>query len=130
MELSCREIQQTAKKYLTSTRKKLCVMADVTRRSLVKTYLRNLMYFPLQVDSYFHYCRHGDIHRINPRHTHYLHIQNPNLAGYQKCTYYAQIKLSNTIPASIKSLNHNTKLFKPALKDYLLFYSFYSVEFT
>jgi hypothetical protein len=41
--------------------------------------------------------------------------------------YYAGIKLFNTLPSSIKSLNHNIKAFKPALKNYLLCHS-YSVE--
>jgi hypothetical protein len=42
-----------------------------------------------------------------------------NLTIYQKGTYYAGIKLCSTLPASIKSLNCDIKVFKPALKDYL-----------
>jgi hypothetical protein len=34
----------------------------------------------------------------------------------------------NTLPDSIESLNHDIIVFKPALKDYLLSHSFYSVE--
>jgi hypothetical protein len=52
---------------------------------------------------------------------------NANLATYQKGAYYAGNKLFSTLPASIKSLNHDIKVFKLASKDYVLSYS-YSVR--
>jgi hypothetical protein len=56
---------------------------------------------------------------------------NANLTTYQKGAYYAGIKLYNTLPASIKRLNHDIKVFKLAVKDYLLSHAFYSIhEFT
>jgi hypothetical protein len=61
-------------------------------------------------------------------HKHDLHQPSANLTSYQKGACYAGIKLFNTLPDSIKSLNHDIKLFKPALKDYLLSHSSYSVE--
>jgi hypothetical protein len=64
------------------------------------------------------------------RHKHYLNIPNANLTSYQKGAYYAGIKLFNALPSNIKSLNHYINEFKPALKDYRLLHSFYSVEFT
>jgi hypothetical protein len=59
-----------------------------------------------------------------------LFIDKPgaNLTSYQKGAYYGGIKLFNTLPDSIKSLNHDIRVFKPALKDYILSHSFYSVE--
>jgi hypothetical protein len=57
-------------------------------------------------------------------------MSHANLITYQKGAYYAGIKLFNTFPASIKSLNHNIKVFKPALKDYLLSHSYSGEEFT
>jgi hypothetical protein len=45
---------------------------------------------------------------------------NANLTTYQKGAYCAGMKLFIIFPSSIKSLNHDIKVFKPALKDYLL----------
>ena len=55
-------------------------------------------------------------------------MPNANLTKYQKGVYYMGIKLFNHLPPKIKSLNYDIKVFKPALKDYLLFHSFYSVD--
>jgi hypothetical protein len=61
-------------------------------------------------------------------HKHDLCMLNANLASCQKDAYYAGIKLLNTLPSSIKSLNHDIEILKPALKDYLLSHFLYSVE--
>jgi hypothetical protein len=37
-------------------------------------------------------------------------------------------KYINTLPDSIKSSNHDIKVFKPAWKDYLLSHSLYCIE--
>jgi hypothetical protein len=55
-------------------------------------------------------------------------MPNMNLTKYQKVVYCAGIKLFSDLPPTIKSLNHDIKVFKPALKYYLLTYSFYSVD--
>jgi hypothetical protein len=72
----------------------------------------------------------SDIHNINTRYKHDFHQPNANLTSYQKGAYYAGIKLFNNLPDSIKSLNHDIKVFKPALKDYLLSHSYSVEEFT
>jgi hypothetical protein len=72
----------------------------------------------------------SDIHSINTRHKHDLHQPRTNLTSHQKGAYYAGIKLFNTLPDSIISLNHDIKVFKPALKDYLLSHSYSIEEFT
>jgi hypothetical protein len=46
----------------------------------------------------------------------------------KKEVYYIGIKLFNNLPPTIKSLNHDIKVLKPALKDYILTHSFYSVD--
>jgi hypothetical protein len=44
---------------------------------------------------------------------------------------YTGIKLFSTLPAGIKNVDHVIKVFKPALKDFLIYHAFYSVdEFT
>jgi hypothetical protein len=55
-------------------------------------------------------------------------MPNTNLTKYQKGAYYTGIKLFNNLPPTIKSLNYDIKVFKPALKDYFFTHSFYSVE--
>jgi hypothetical protein len=46
----------------------------------------------------------------------------------KKGVYCTGVKLFNNLPPTIKSLHNDTKVFKPALKDYLLTYSFYSID--
>jgi hypothetical protein len=79
------------------------------------------------VDNMETFQTNSDIHNINTRHKHDLYQPSANLTSYQEGAYYAGIKLFNSLPDSIKRLNHTVKLFKPALKDYLLSHS-YSVE--
>jgi hypothetical protein len=55
-------------------------------------------------------------------------MPHANLTINHKGAYYAGIKLLSTLPYNIKSLNHDVKVFKPVLKDYLLSHSFYPVE--
>jgi hypothetical protein len=47
----------------------------------------------------------------------------------KKGEYYIGIKLFNNLPPTIKSLNHDIKVFKPALKDYLLTHSYSKDDF-
>lgn len=72
----------------------------------------------------------SDIHGTNTRHKSDLHMPNANLTSYQKGIYYVGIKLFNNLPPSIKSLNYNIKVFKPAFEDYCLLQSFHSVQST
>jgi hypothetical protein len=57
-----------------------------------------------------------------------LHHPLSQLAVFQKGTYYAGIKVFNGLPGAIKELSHNTKQFKLALKNFLLFHSFYTLD--
>jgi hypothetical protein len=72
--------------------------------------------------------RNTDVHNLNTRRKHDLYVPNTNLTKYQKGAYYTGIKLFNNLPPTIKSLNYDIKVFKPALKDYLFTHSFYSVD--
>jgi hypothetical protein len=66
----------------------------------------------------------SDICSISIRYRYNLHVPNTNLSKYQKGVYYSGIKLFSKLPPYIKSLNHDIKIFKPALKEYLLSHSF------
>jgi hypothetical protein len=72
--------------------------------------------------------RNTDVHNLNTRRKYDLHIPNTNLTKHKKGVYYTGIKLFNNLLPTIKSLNQDTKVLKPALKDYLLTHSFYSVD--
>jgi hypothetical protein len=72
--------------------------------------------------------RYTDVHNLNTRCKHDLYIPNTNLTKYPKGVYYTAIKLFNNLPPTIKSLNYDMKVFKPALKDDLLTHSFCSVD--
>jgi hypothetical protein len=57
-------------------------------------------------------------------------MPNTNITKYQKGVYYTGIKLFNNVTYTIKSLNHDIKVFKSALKDYLLTHSYSKDDFT
>jgi hypothetical protein len=59
-----------------------------------------------------------------------LEIYCTNFSKYKQLVYCSRIKLFSNLLANIKSLNHNIKMFKPALKEYLLFHSYTIEEFT
>jgi hypothetical protein len=59
----------------------------------------------------------SDIHNISTKYRYNLHIPNTNLSKSQKGVYYSGIKLFNKLPPNIRSLNHDIKMFKPALKS-------------
>jgi hypothetical protein len=93
---------------------------------LVSEYLLSLLAFV--VDNMQKFQTNSGIHSINTRHKHDLHQLSANLTSYQKGACYAGIKLFSTLPDKIKSLNHDIKVCKPPLKDYLSCRSFYSAQ--
>jgi hypothetical protein len=93
---------------------------------LASKFLLSLLSFV--VDNLKTFQTNSDIHNISTRYWYNLHVPNTNLSKYQKRFYYSGIKLFNNLPPTIKSLNHNIKKFKPALKEYLISHSFYSIE--
>jgi hypothetical protein len=80
------------------------------------------------VDNLETFQTNSDIYNISTRYRHNLHVPNTDLSKYQKGVHYSGIKLFNNLPPTTKSLIHNIKKFKPALKEYLLSHSFYSAE--
>jgi hypothetical protein len=72
--------------------------------------------------------RNTDVHNLNTRRKHDLCVPNANFTKHQKGVYYTGIKLFNNLPPTIKSLNYDIKVFKPALKGYLFTHSYYSVD--
>jgi hypothetical protein len=63
----------------------------------------------------------SDIHSLNTKNQYDLHMPNANLSSYQKGVYYMQeSSYSVFFYLALKLLNHDLKVLKPTLKDYLL----------
>jgi hypothetical protein len=73
-------------------------MADVKFNilPLLSEFLFSLL--PFIVDNTETFQTNSDIHSINTKHKHDLHMLNIILTSYQKSSYYAGIKLFNTLP--------------------------------
>jgi len=56
-----------------------------------------------------------------------VNLSISNLSVYQKGTY-SGIKVFNNLPSQIKDLSHNRNQFKRALKNFLYFHSFYTLD--
>lgn len=63
------------------------------------------------------------MYSTNTIHKYDLHMLNANFTTYQKGACYTEMILFNTLPTGIKSLNNDVRVFKPALKDGILFHS-------
>ena len=58
----------------------------------------------------------------------HLHRPNANLHCFQKSTFYADIKISNSLPSSRTILKNDKVRFKAALRKYLNTHSIYSAD--
>jgi hypothetical protein len=114
-------------------------MAGAKRRASCRKLFKKFSILPLAseflfsllsfvVDNREKFQTNSHIHSISTRYRHNLHAPNTNLNKYQNGVYYSGIKLFNNLPPYIKNLNHNVKIFKPVLKEYLLTHSSCSVE--
>jgi hypothetical protein len=75
-----------------------------------------------------HYKSNQEIHSFNTRYSTNLHLPTSNLTIFQRGTFCSGIRVFNHLPSSIKSLSNEVKLFKLALKRFLLSNSFYSLD--
>jgi len=66
------------------------------------------------------------IHRVHIRFKTNLHPPIANLITFQKGVYYSGIKIFNNLPHNVKDLANEIKLFRNALKRFLLSNSFYN----
>jgi hypothetical protein len=68
------------------------------------------------------------IHSINTRYNSDFHRPLVNVTVYRNETYCTGIKVFNYLPTHIKNLPHNVNQFRLALRDFLHFHSFYTLE--
>jgi hypothetical protein len=66
-------------------------------------------------------------HFINTRHCSDLYLPPVHLTKVQKGVYHSGIKVFNCLPTNIKSLSNIVRIFKSALKRFLLDVSFYTI---
>jgi hypothetical protein len=61
-----------------------------------------------------------DLYSVQTRNSYNLHPPLCHLTKYQKGVHYAGIRVFNQLPASIKSVANETKVFKKTLKRFLM----------
>jgi len=93
---------------------------------LQSQYILSLLLFVIDNGDYFKV--NSEIHNINTRKKWNLHLPISKLSVYHKGTYYTGIRVFNTLPSQIKELCHNRNQFKCALKNFLYFHSFYTLD--
>jgi hypothetical protein len=74
------------------------------------------------------FMSNSEVHDINTRHNHNLHLPSTNLTLVQKGILYSGSRIYNHFPLNIKMLSKDAKRFKSALRTYLTEHTFYSLD--
>jgi len=86
----------------------------------------SLLLFVAENTEYFRL--NSEIHGFNTKNKCNLHLPPTKLTIFQKGPYYSGIKAFHNLPTYIKNLLQTKKQFKEALKEFLYFHSFYSLN--
>jgi len=70
----------------------------------------------------------AELYSTKTRNSHNLHLPLPQSTKYQKGVHYAGVWLFNHLPAYIKKLANESRVFKKTLKKFLMDNSFYFVD--
>jgi len=89
-------------------------------------YIFSLLLFTVNNKALFQI--NAEIHRINTSYNSDFHRPLVNLTTYKNGTYYIGIKVFNYLPTHIKDLSQYVNQFRLTLRDFLQFYSFYTLE--
>jgi hypothetical protein len=89
-------------------------------------YLLSLLLFVAVNGDYFR--SNSEIHSFNTKNKFNLHPPLSKLTVFQRGLYYSGIKAIDNLPSYIKNLLQTKKRFKQALKEFLHFHSFYSLN--
>jgi hypothetical protein len=114
------------------------IIVRIRGRSSCRELLKKLKILPLQsqymlslllfvVDNGDYFKVNSEIHNINTMNKLNLHPPISNFSVYQKGTH-SGIKVFNRLPSQIKDLSHSRNQFKRVLKNFLYFYSFYTLD--
>ena len=88
------------------------------------TALVSVRIFRRTVKLQLHFQSNSEIHNLNTRFYHNMHLPYTKLTSVQKGVLYSGSKIYNHLPSNIKTLANDAKLFKSTLKSYLLEHSF------
>lgn len=94
--------------------------------SLPSQYIFSLLVFVIKNRGLFE--SNSEIHDLNTRSNHNLHLPSTNLTSVQEGVLYSGSKIYNHLPSNITVLSNDTKLFKSTLKSYLTEHTFYSLD--
>ena len=94
--------------------------------SLPSQYIFSLLVFVIKNRGLFE--SNSEIHDLNTRSNHNLHLPSTNLTLVQKGVLYSGSKIYNHLSSNIKVLSNDSKLFKSILKSYLIEHTFYSLD--
>jgi hypothetical protein len=84
------------------------------------------MYFI--VNNQKHFETNSVVHSVNKRNKHQLHKPMAKVSCFQKSTYYAGIRIVNSLLSSLISLLIKRAQFEVACERYLITCSFYTVD--
>ena len=73
----------------------------------------------LTVNNQVNFLTNSPVLNINTSNKHHLHRPYTNLFCFQKSTFYAGIKILNSLPPSVAILKNDEAKFKVALRKYL-----------
>jgi hypothetical protein len=115
------------------------IMMGIRNRGSCKGYFKRLKILPLQsqyllsfllfvADNGDYFRLNSEIHSSNTKIKLNLHPPLSKLTVFQRGPYYFGIKAFNNLPSHVKNLLHTKKQFKQALKEFLHFHSFYSLN--
>jgi hypothetical protein len=93
---------------------------------LPSQYIFSLLVFVNKNRSCF--ISNSEIHDINTRHNHNLHLPSTNLTLVQKGVLFSESKIYNHLPLNSKMLSKDAKRFKFTLRTYLTEHVFYSLD--
>jgi len=94
--------------------------------SLPSHYIFSLLVFVIKNRNFFQ--SNSEFHNLNTRYNRNLHLPSTNLTSVQKGVLFSGSKICNYLPSNIKDISDDAKRFKSALKNYIIEYSFYSLD--
>ena len=74
------------------------------------------------------FFKHPSVNTTNAENKHNLHRSNANLSCFQKSTFYAGIKVFNSLSPSVTILKNEKAKFKATLRNYLHTHFLYSAD--
>ena len=126
-------------KISTLHKKTVALMAGAQPRTSCRSLFKQLEILPvpchnivslinLIINNHEFFQTNSSTHSINTRNKHHLPRPNANLSYFQKSTFYAGIKIFNSLPHRVTILKNDNTQLKASLRKYLHIQSFYSVD--